>query len=63
MFGTAGFIGFNGALCTFASQAVGARKYQYSGYLLWRARYLWILVFLAVSPIFVFSAQILQTLG
>ena len=53
------YVGLNGALNTFVSQAYGANKIELCGVYLWRARIILMIAFLLLSPFFIFSGELL----
>lgn len=53
------YVGLNGALSTFVSQSFGANKIELCGVYLWRARIILLTAFLVLSPIFIFSKEVL----
>ena len=59
IFGLAIVVGLNAGLNTFVSQAYGAGQYELCGVYLWRGRIVLIFSIVLISPIFIFSKQIL----
>ena len=62
LFGIAILLGLNSALNTFASQAYGAREIELCGVYYWRARFVLLGAYVIVSPVFIYSDQLLKIL-
>jgi Na+-driven multidrug efflux pump len=61
--GYATIFGLNGALSTFVSQSVGAKQYELCGVYRWRARYIVVLAFVLLLPVFLSSKHLFLALG